>query len=119
MIQRSLPVKSNDAEFALDSKMLARTLREIDALEEEKKASNTRFKTEIDAKYAEVTKLRTVVETRMEDRLVECREEPDFGRSVVLIIRMDTGETVDTRPIEQADRQTELSVVDGEKSRSK
>lgn len=52
--------------------------------------------------------LRRDVEDSSEDRSVRCSVERDYERGMVLTRRVDTGEIVEERPLEESERQLEL-----------
>lgn len=65
---------------------------------------------------ARLAVLAGVVDKRSEVREVECEESMNLDRKIVEIVRMDTGEIVDTRGITGADIQQALPHMRAESS---
>lgn len=59
---------------------------------------------------ARIGELKAQVTTKKEHRLVDCEESKDFKRNMVEVVRIDTGEVVDSRPMTPDERQEELDV---------
>lgn len=97
-------VKLLPEELRVKSKRLAEVYRQLKDVEAQSKASAAEWK----VKIAELT---SVVETLMEDvrmesepRLVECHKEVNFDTSMLLTIRNDTKEVINTDSLSRAQR---------------
>lgn len=67
--------------------------------EVEQKEAKKAMKDALDAQRAEVMRLARIVETGREYRPVECQWRPDFKRSIVELLRLDTLEVVRAEPM--------------------
>lgn len=103
---RSLPCPLTDAEVAYRADKLANLVREMHAMEAEKRAEAQRFKTAIEEHDAAIEALATQVRTRTEYRTVECQEQ--LRGSLVDTVRCDTGEIVERRPASKGELQQSL-----------
>lgn len=56
----------------------------------------------------EILSTSTKVREHKEIRLVKCQKELDFESGEVRLVRMDTGEIIETRPMSAVERQKEL-----------
>lgn len=106
--ERTLPVKLSTQELldrglslALERK--ARVLRQ-----EEGKREAAQAKAEIESHDAEIDRLAAILRDRAEPRPVQCRLQRDLARFVVETVRLDTGELVESRPMAEEERQTDL-----------
>lgn len=107
---RILPVQLNAEELAAYSYDLAKKEREASSLEGEKKAIAKDFQGRIDVLRAEISDLAAKVETRSEDREVECDLIYYDQEGEVETVRRDTGEVVTRRPMTQAEKQKALPI---------
>lgn len=105
---RDLPVKLTDAEQLLKGKELSKSMGDLLALESEAADVVGEFKKRIKDLRAEIEAKRLVVETGQENSPIACQEVPHFESSSVEIIREDTGEVIQVRPMNEAERQRAL-----------
>ena len=101
-------VNSISNELGIKAERLANIHPEKLALQEEAKSSAARFKGRLEELEAEGAQLSQAIRSRMENRLVECVESPSPSRGVVDLVRKDTGEVIDTRPMTLDERQDTL-----------
>ncbi|MCW8137280.1 MAG: hypothetical protein KIT58_00035 [Planctomycetota bacterium] len=99
MATRMLPVELSELELRERGNELAGKITALVQKEEEKKEAAKQAKEEIDRLKAEVVSLSHVVSSRKEPRPVEVVERPDPRRKVVTVVRLDTQEVVESRPM--------------------
>lgn len=105
---KKLPVKLDDDELLERGKQLVENMRKVGVAEEEREAENKKRKGDIAFLEGITARLATSIRTGEEDRDVECEIRKNFSTSSVTIVRIDTGEVVDTRVMDAAERQEEL-----------
>jgi hypothetical protein len=98
-ILKRLPVRLKDNEVMERGEQLARALNEMRAAEEEEKTRKAKAKMAIDALKEEADRLSGIVAFREEPRMVECEERLSLADGVSRIVRLDTGEHVETRSL--------------------
>jgi hypothetical protein len=121
---RNLPVILSEAELKVKASEFAREFRALDLMKEELKGITARKNNEIKHKALKVSVLSTVVDTGIEHREVECVQRQDREKLIIEIIRCDTGEVIQTRPMTANERQlimfpkAKLSIVGEEVKKS-
>jgi hypothetical protein len=111
--ERLLPVDLTKEELHFRALRLAEISKKIDELDERKRSQNQELYRERKDLQAERMALTGVVNTKREVREVKVKEKPDFDRNCIEVIRVDTGEVVDTHPMRAVDRQAEIPGLDG------
>ncbi|SRR6266403_1366286 len=101
-------------EIAERAHSAATKVAERDRKESEQKASAKHQKSIIDQIDGEIRKLSNEVATKEEYRSVDCERVYNYATGVVHEYRLDTGETLVSRPMAAAERQRELPFEDGE-----
>lgn len=99
MITRKLPVKLTNEEVRLRGKRLAALQAEIASLETKKKAAADDFKSQIGERETEMSRLTREINEERELRDVQVTEEKNWELGEVHLIRLDTGEVVEIRPM--------------------
>lgn len=95
-----------DAEIADAARELARANNRKGSIESQKKEVDAQLKAEIAAQESVISRLSALIESGHEYRNIDCRVEldtPEPGRKTV--VRLDTGEIVNVKPMTDADRQ--------------
>lgn len=105
---RFLPVVLTDEERADRAMTLARTISDVNEREAEAKQVAKASKDEVDRLRREVNWLSSIVVSGTEGREVECHWARDDERSLMILIRVDTGEKVDSRAMTDRERQRGL-----------
>lgn len=111
--ERNLPVSLEQAEMAERGQMLGQLGVEIEDLKQVRKDAASEAQAEINGKETHRRDLQKVVAAGAETRPVNCRKEINWGANVVRVIRVDTGEVVDTRAVEADERQASLGMESG------
>jgi hypothetical protein len=111
---RALKVDLTEEEFRERSIHLARTLDKVEDLETEKKSVADRYKSRISELLSGLSSYRAAIRDGWEMRDVECDEMMDYENGIVKIVRTDTLEVVDERPITDAERQLYLEGTEKE-----
>lgn len=97
-----------------DEEVKERTERMMQAMDEkddaERKFASVKdsHKANIKSVDFRIQSLRNTVNTRVEWRDVECKEVFDYDKWTVTVVRSDTGETVEKRPMTSRERQSKL-----------
>lgn len=105
MLTQELPVKLTMEETLDKGKRLSVLHGEINTLREQRKASNSEFKSKIDEKTLMSEEMARVIREGYEIRQVEVVEEKDFDDRKIRTIRTDTGEIVGVRSMGLDDAQ--------------
>ena len=119
-LTHSVRQKLKAGELHTKALRMAEVLEAIDETKREQKATAQRAKAKIDELKSELERLTQVISSGHEWIDVACREQIDERLARVNIIRKDTGETVDYRPMtpdeHHRSRQGELPGVEGDGS---
>ncbi len=121
-VTRSLPCELTDEELRERADQLVVHIRELEALDEEKKEASKKFRDKMRAIGSKVSVFSKQIEDKKEVREVECLEAPDYNRKLMVITRKDTGEVLGTRPLSSEDLQAplpNLTPIDGGKKGGK
>ncbi len=102
---RDLSCKLTGEELRNYSDTLAAKTAERSELEDAKKQASSNYKARIDAIEAENNLLARKIQTRSENRQVECAWEFDWEDGIAHLRRNDTWELVDKKKITDFDRQ--------------
>lgn len=105
---RKLPVPLSQSELLVKAEELARKVRAAADIEDEKKAANSDFKTRLEELDMAINELSEIVATKSEQRQVECALYENYGSATMELVRVDTGELIETRPMTEAERQAHL-----------
>jgi hypothetical protein len=105
---RTLPVRLTEDEITQRGRAIAKFVKDQTEIEEAKKTAMSGFKEKLDVCAESIGKLSRSITTGEEDREVECHWNKDFGRRVADLIRNDTGEVVETRPLSADEMQEKL-----------
>jgi hypothetical protein len=108
METRKLPVKLTEDEITQRGRGMAKFESDRSALEESKKATADEFKAKINLCSESMGRLSRSINTGHEDRDVECEWIKNFARKVADLVRNDTGEVVETRPLDADELQEKL-----------
>jgi hypothetical protein len=108
ILTKQLHVRLTEEEVKAKGEELARTVAEKSKLDHEKKKIVGDYNGQIKTLENKIFTLATVVETGKELRDVPVKKELDAKRNICRIIRTDTFELVETRPMTPEERQTEL-----------
>jgi len=105
---RSMQVEITETERSERGKALAREVDSYAEVESTMKLEAAKYREELKAKRAKIDLLAKVVDTGRETREVPCHWRVRQTRGIAELVRADTGETVDTRPLSSEERQAEL-----------
>ncbi len=111
--ERTLPVKLTVPELIERGYMLADQQVKAREIEAEKKTVADEYKASLETAGKEINRLTRIVHQKAEERPVKCRENRDYKRSVIEVVRLDTFEIVDSRVMTEAERQREIAEIDG------
>lgn len=109
-IKRKLPCKLNAAELARKGNELSHTIEEYDRLEGVKKAETARIADELKELRKEITQYADEVQHERVYRLVDCEWHISETSREKYLMRMDTGETVQTVTLTPEDMQSNLAL---------
>jgi len=87
---------------------MADKVHEVDDIELQKKVATASFKDRTESAQQEIKTCAGKLRNGWEMRNVECEEFKDFTSGYVIVVRLDTGETVTTRPISHEERQMHI-----------
>ncbi len=101
-------VQLTEKEIRDASEKLAKLTDDIEGKEADKKSVASQYKADIDRLTSDARSEAALVRNKYDYRQVECREEFDNDHRTVSIVRTDTGETVRTRAMTSAEKQSDL-----------
>lgn len=110
---RDLFCALTEAEVAARAAELARITTELSQMEDKKKAAMSSYKDKIDRAIVDARSLARKVSERREMRTVECRLNFDYRLGRAYLVRTDTSEVLEERPLTAEERQPKLPI--GEK----
>lgn len=84
------------------------------AAQRERAVKNREINARIAGNRKTIDEIKATIAAGEEDRPVACREERDFARCVVRVIRLDTDELVEERTMEPEERQAGLPLGEGQ-----
>ena len=102
---RRLPVRLTRDEYDAKAQELTAKLMQVADLESDLAEMSKSMREKIKEENGNIKRLTTIVRSRQEDRDVECYEYRDSNRMIVQVIRQDTSEIVETRPMSASERQ--------------
>lgn len=111
MQTRKLPCPLTDVEYQQRSDTLARLLAEQNDLKDEVKDAAREARVRLDALAQQIAQLGETVLNRAEWREVPISEVKNLNDRVMEIVRGDTGEIIDSRPLSPFELQVEFFPV--------
>ncbi len=103
METRILPCRLTETELLERASRMSELVRELETAEEAKKEAASAAKAQIDS-----------LDGQLGSVAREVREKQAYARNCRELIRLDTGEVIETRALEPHERQVELLSVSGE-----
>jgi hypothetical protein len=103
-----LPVQLTEAELAERGVRLASLTNQHSAVEAQKKEAMAGYKRRLDALAGEIEEVAGVLTSKTEDRDVDCETTHHYATGLVRTVRLDTGEVVSERAMNDAERQRAL-----------
>ena len=104
----TLPCRLSNDEVRERGEKVAELHRQRDALEIKRKETVDLIKAQVNEIDGQIVALCTEIIGKAEWRSVEVKREKDFKRNVEELIRVDTGEVVQTRALTPEERQVEM-----------
>jgi hypothetical protein len=104
-ITRLVPVTLTPEEVRTHGETMARLERRYEAAALAAKKAAKDAKDALADLREDILDLAGRIERRQELREVPCQEQPDFARQIVCLVRTDTGEVVEHRPMTLTDHQ--------------
>jgi len=108
METRNLPVQLSKDEIRLRGEELARKHAEYDDVESARKASQQESKGKLERIEAESRELANTIRTGREYREIEVREVKNVDNLSMDLVRVDTGEIIESRPLRADELQVGL-----------
>lgn len=108
MEMRTLKCDLTETEVQQRADKLANTIREHTRVEQEKKDTAAQFKLKIEALDGEISELAREVSEKAAYRPVECKLERNNLHLTMELVRCDTGEVIETRPMKPEEKQASL-----------
>ena len=102
--ERYLECDLTEEELLVYGRENANQIQQRSSLESEKKAYNSKIKSEIDAAMESIEKLSNKISTKKEYRHVDCRVIENYDDFTIRVIRLDTEETILDRPMTKAEK---------------
>jgi len=97
-----------DEERRVAANSLAKTLSELEGIEKERKVVNSSFKTKCDGLKRKIAYLGSSVLIGEEQRSIECNRITNYTKGQMVLVRTDTGQVVEERPLSDDEKQMEF-----------
>jgi hypothetical protein len=107
---RELKVELTEKEKLEYGQKVARECQLLAGCEEEKAEASSGFTARIKVHKAEINSLSTVLQQGYEYRQVKCERIIDYKKGTLVVIRLDTGEVVQERELNEAEKQRNLPI---------
>jgi hypothetical protein len=101
-------------EFHLKAQELAAKHQEYGVVHKQKTAVLAEFTRKLKAIEIAIDELNEVVASEFEMRPITCREEPNYARGIIELIREDNGEVASSRPMSNAEKQLTIPGADND-----
>lgn len=108
METRMLPVCLNEVELLTKAALLSAKVQELATEEDDQKDAKAAMKKRLDDLNRDITDIAKIVREKAEPRPVEVHESKNYARRIVEVVRVDTGEVVDSRPMTEQERNVDL-----------
>lgn len=118
MEYRTLSVELTDEEMNQKRDILVTRLDELDVVEQQRQAAAQGFKEQLKEIRGDIGTLAREVRTHKTTRVTACMWERDDARFSMMLVRQDTGEIVETRPMRDDERQLVFPTPPGEEARA-
>lgn len=105
---RTLRTQLTADELAEAAETLAHATQELEKLEDEKKSFGSSIKARIDEASAKQRGMAAIVASKHDWREVRCSSRRDFDAQTLTVVRLDTGEVVESRRLRESELQTAL-----------
>lgn len=110
---RELPVPLTDPERLQLGQDMAAAQSKAEQTERDKDAADKAFKGQIEAAYADVSDVAQKLRFGKVHRTVSCQHMMDYRLGRIRVVRMDTGEEIESRSMTSQERQMGMSFGDG------
>jgi len=111
-ITKTLSHDLTDSEIANSQKYASKIFFEIEEKQEELKSISAEMRAEIKELKEKMRSLMDTIRKKAIEKQVECLVVYNFNRELVTVIRQDTGEVVENRPMQDHEKQMELGLED-------
>lgn len=112
--EEMLPCALTDAEMIARGEQLSAALSVVDDIASERKKANDGFKARTELQMERVRELQKAIDTKAEERSVECIESFELRLGCARTVRVDTGEYIRERALRSSELQPELPMTNGE-----
>ena len=112
-VTKALPVHLTEPEILQYGRDVARAVSDRERIKEEGKSIAKDYASKVAEQEAIIGKLSPRIHSGIETRDIECRQTKNWTRGTVQIIRTDTEEIVESRPMREDEKQVELAGVAG------
>ena len=109
---QSLKVALTQKEILEAGETMADSQRELSQAEGELTSIKAQFKSRIEAADVKIKLNANLIRDKFEFRPVKCERVLDFKKEVVSEIRLDSGETVHSRPMKESEKQMTMEGID-------
>jgi len=110
-VTKALPCKLTEQEVTAYGRDLARAYTERERIAKELTSVKEDYKAKIGEQEAAIGKFTSRVHSGIETREVECEETKNWTRATVEVVRLDTYEPIESRPMREDEKQMEMSGV--------
>lgn len=111
--RRNLAVPLTTEELLTAGRDMARASNRLGEIEEQRRAAAGHYKAEQQRAQSDHNAARNLFTSGLTFRDVECELVYDWSGGTVTVIRLDTGEVEETRPIQPGERQGNLDDTEG------
>lgn len=111
--EEMLPCSLTAAEQIVRGEQLSAALAVVDDIAAERKKANDGFKARTELQMERVRELQKAIDTKAEDRNVECIESFELRLGCARTVRVDTGEYIRERALQTSELQPDLPMTNG------
>ena len=111
-VTKALPCKLTDDEVLKYGRDIARAVSDRERIDGELNSVKADYKGKLAEQEAIIGKLSPRVHSGIETREVECEEVKNWTRGTVTVIRQDTGERIEDRPMREDEKAMQLNLGD-------
>jgi hypothetical protein len=112
VLTRKLPCQLTGDEEIQKSQEIARAIEDLSKRRDQKKAAASMYRSQMDEVEAKLAELSHEIATHTTERAVDCMVKPDWRSGKVDLIRVDTGEVVESKVMTSAERQKNFAEDD-------
>ena len=110
-VTKPLPCKLTEPEVLQYGRDLARAHADLDRIQDELDGIKADYQGKLAEQNASIGKLSGRVHSGIETRDVECTETKNWTKTTVAVVRNDTGDAIESRPMREDEKQMQITGI--------